>query len=87
MRLESNPGSAWNALQDEHGFSGRACSDLELVHAKSKPVLEHHFRKALGETLGADTVLSLRRVDFTGMAHVCGTLRCCVCMGYCTAAH
>lgn len=53
-------------LQDADGHSAAAESEAALEPAKSKGVTVGQLRKALGETLGADTALALARVDTSG---------------------
>eukprot|EP00892_Ulva_mutabilis_P001378 jgi/Ulvmu1/11240/UM073_0012.1 len=55
-------------LRDADGNVACAESDMELQRATAKGLSEPQLRKALGETLGPDTALSLAAVDTSGLA-------------------
>lgn len=50
-------------MQDEHGHCGIATGTDKLVKAENKPITEEQLRKCLGQTLGADTAMSLRELN------------------------
>ena len=50
-------------MQDENGRCGIATGTEKMVKADSKPVTAEQIRKALGQTLGADTAFLLRDVN------------------------
>ena len=50
-------------VQDDQGHCGIATGDKKLVKADSQPTTEEQLRRALGQTLGADTALALRDVN------------------------
>lgn len=52
-----------SAVQDEHGNCGIATGTEKLVKADCKPITEEQLVKTLGQTLGAETALSLRDVN------------------------
>ena len=55
--------TAGAVVQDDQGHCGIATGDKKLVRASSAPTTADQLRRALGQTLGADTALVLRDVD------------------------